>query len=62
MEQHPALSTADLAVYGTLSAHLARGLKLLGLKRQPKDVTSVTLRDYLEAVRPPEDERLEREH
>jgi hypothetical protein len=47
MEQHPSPSTADLATYGTLTSHLARSLKLLGLKRVPRDVTP-TLRSYLE--------------
>jgi hypothetical protein len=52
MEQHPAPSTADLATYGTLTSHLARSLKLLGLKRAPRDVTPTpTLTDYIEATR-----------
>jgi hypothetical protein len=51
MEQKAPLDTADLALYGTLTAHLAQALKLLGLKRQPRDVTP-TLRDYLEAKQP----------
>jgi hypothetical protein len=50
MEQHPAPSTADLAIYGTLTSHLARTFKLLGLKRQPRDVTP-TLQSYLDSVR-----------
>jgi hypothetical protein len=53
MEQHPAPSTADLAVYGTLTSHLGKTLRLLGLKRVPKDVTP-TLRDYLDAARRPD--------
>jgi hypothetical protein len=48
MEQHPAPSTADLAVYGTLTSHLVKTLRTIGLKRLPKDVTP-TLRDYLDA-------------
>jgi hypothetical protein len=53
MEQHPSPSTADLATYGTLTAHLARALKLLGLKRLPRD-TAPSLRDYLDAARQPD--------
>jgi hypothetical protein len=52
MEQHPAPSTADLAAYGTLTSHLGKTLRLLGLKRVPKDITSIpTLESYLEARR-----------
>jgi hypothetical protein len=58
MEQHPAPSTADLALYGTLTAHLARALKLLGLRRVPKDVTP-TLGDYLSTVREPAEDELD---
>jgi hypothetical protein len=55
MEQHPAPSTADLAVYGTLTSHLTKVLRTIGLKRQPRDVTP-TLRDYLDARRADENE------
>jgi hypothetical protein len=60
MEQHPAPSTADLAIYGTLTSHLARTFKLLGLKRQPRDVTP-TLQSYLDAARRPTDTEQEGE-
>jgi hypothetical protein len=43
----------DAIAYGTLTGHLARTLSLLGLKRQPRDMTP-TLRDYIEAARQPE--------
>jgi hypothetical protein len=39
----------NLTVYGLLTGHLSRALKVLGLKRQPRDVTP-TLADYLRAV------------
>jgi hypothetical protein len=42
----------NLTVYGILTGHLSRALKVLGLKRQPRDVTP-TLQDYLNAVRQP---------
>jgi hypothetical protein len=48
MEMKPKLEMAELALYGTLTAHLARTFNLLGLKRQPRDITP-TLRDYLDA-------------
>jgi hypothetical protein len=38
----------EIALYGTLTSHLARTLKVLGLKRQPRDVTP-TLQSYLDA-------------
>ena len=53
MEQLPAPTNADIAQYGTLTSHLARTFKLLGLKRQPRDVTP-TLQSYLNAVRAPD--------
>jgi hypothetical protein len=53
MEQKATPDTADLAAYGALTSHLARTFNLLGLKRQPRDVTP-TLRDYLVAARAPE--------
>jgi hypothetical protein len=40
----------DATVYGTLTGHLTRALKALGLKRQPRDVTP-TLQHYLDAAR-----------
>jgi hypothetical protein len=42
----------DLTVYATATGHLGRTLKLLGLKRQPRDETP-SLRDYLNAARQP---------
>jgi hypothetical protein len=53
MEQLPAPTNADIAQYGTLTSHLARTFKLLGLKRQPRDVTP-TLQSYLDAARTPD--------
>jgi hypothetical protein len=46
-------ATFDATVYGTLTGHPTRTLGVLGLKRQPRDITP-TLRDYLEAVREPD--------
>jgi hypothetical protein len=60
MEQHPAPSIAELAAYGTLTSHLTRALRLLGLKRLPKDVTP-TLQSYLDAARQPTDTEQEGE-
>jgi hypothetical protein len=45
----------DATVYGTLTGHLTRALRVLGLKRQPRDVTP-TLSNYLEATREPAEE------
>jgi hypothetical protein len=45
----------NLTVYGLLTGHLSRAFKVLGLKRQPRDVTP-TLKDYLAAVRQPQPE------
>jgi hypothetical protein len=50
MERKETTELPELAIYGTLTSHLARTLNLLGLKRVPRDVTP-TLRDYLEARR-----------
>jgi hypothetical protein len=60
MEQAPAPSHADLALYGTLTAHLCKALKMIGLKRVPRDMTP-TLSDYLEArvVEPDEKDEAE---
>jgi hypothetical protein len=44
----------DAVVYGTLTGHLTRALKALGLKRAPRDITP-TLQSYLAAVRQPPD-------
>ena len=52
MEAKPIMEVAELATYGTLTSHLARSLKLLGIKRQLRDVTP-TLRDYIQATRQP---------
>jgi hypothetical protein len=51
MERTPAPSAADITTYGTLTSHLGKTLRLLGLKRVAKDVTP-TLSDYLSARRP----------
>ena len=45
----------DLTLYTMLTGHLTRTFGVLGLKRQPRDVTP-TLQDYLKAVRQPEEE------
>jgi hypothetical protein len=57
MEAKPVTELPELATYGTLTSHLTRALRVLGLKRVPKDVTP-TLQSYLDAVRetPPDDE------
>jgi hypothetical protein len=43
----------DLTVYATATGHLGRTLRLLGLKRLPRDTTP-SLRDYLDAARQPD--------
>jgi hypothetical protein len=48
----------ELTIYTILTSHLTRTLSVLGLKRQPRDVTP-TLRDYLAAVRQPMEEEME---
>jgi hypothetical protein len=53
MEQKPHPEAVELALYGTLTSHLSRALKMIGLKRQLRDVTP-TLQTYLDAVRQPE--------
>jgi hypothetical protein len=45
----------DLTIYSMLTSHLTRTLSVLGLKRQPRDVTP-TLADYLKAIRQPQPE------
>jgi hypothetical protein len=60
MEQHPAPSTADLALYGTLTSHLVKTLRTIGLKRVPRDVTP-TLQSYLDARQPQDVEEAEAE-
>jgi hypothetical protein len=45
----------DVTAYGTLTGHLTRALKTLGLKREPRDVTP-TLQNYLDARQQPEEE------
>jgi hypothetical protein len=52
MEQLPAPSAADLAQCGT-RAHLCKTLKMIGLKRVPRDVTP-TLQSYIKAVSQPD--------
>jgi hypothetical protein len=47
--------TFDVTAYGTLTGHLTRALKTLGLKREPRDVTP-TLQNYLDARQQPEEE------
>jgi hypothetical protein len=55
MEQRAAEGEAfDVTAYGTLTGHLSRTLNLLGLKREPRDVTP-TLKDYLYAAQHPAD-------
>ena len=55
MEQQAARGeTFDVTSYGTLTGHLTTALKAIGLKRVPRDVTP-TLRDYLTAVRQPDE-------
>jgi hypothetical protein len=48
LEAKPATELAEIALHATLTSHLARTLKVLGLKRVPKDVTP-SLQDYLDA-------------
>ena len=43
----------DATTYGTLTGHLTRALRTLGLKRLPRD-TAPSLRDYLDAARQPD--------
>jgi hypothetical protein len=45
----------NVAAYASLTGRLNQTLSLLGLKRQPRDVTP-TLRDYLDAARRPDAE------
>ena len=53
MEQQAAKGeTFDMMAYGTLTGHLTRALKAIGLKRLPRDVTP-TLQGYLDAARQP---------
>jgi hypothetical protein len=53
MEQRAAEGeTFDVTAYGTLTGVLSRTLNLLGLKREPRDVTP-TLKDYLDAAQHP---------
>ena len=51
MEAKPITEMAELATYGTQTSHLTRALRVLGLKRQPRDITP-TLSDYLAARQP----------
>jgi hypothetical protein len=51
-QQTVAGAPLDLIAYGTLTGHLVRALRELGVKRQPRDVTP-TLRDYLDAAQQP---------
>jgi hypothetical protein len=48
MEAKPIMELPELSVYATMTSHLSRAFKLLGLKRAIKDVT-LTLPDYLAA-------------
>jgi hypothetical protein len=43
----------DATQYGTLTGHLTRALRTLGLKRLPRDTTP-SLREYLDAARQPD--------
>jgi hypothetical protein len=47
--------TLDAIAYGTLTGHLTRALRVLGLKRVPHDVTP-TLQNYLDAARQPDED------
>jgi hypothetical protein len=59
MEQEATpVAPLNLTVYGVLTGHLCRALAMLGLKRQPRDITP-TLQDYLNAVRQPQPEEEE---
>jgi hypothetical protein len=49
MEMKETIEAPDMATYGTLTSHLARTLKLLGLKRVAKD-SMQTLRGYIETA------------
>jgi hypothetical protein len=63
MEQQAAANqTFDVTAYGTLTGHLTRALKAIGLKRVPRDITP-TLQKYLEAAatKPDEDEEERKE-
>jgi hypothetical protein len=54
LERKPApLEPAEVSSYVLMTGHLARTLKALGLKRQPRDITP-SLKDYLAAARQPE--------
>jgi hypothetical protein len=54
MEQKAAAGEPfDLTIYATATGHLGRTLRLLGLKRVPRDTTP-SLRDYLDAARQPD--------
>jgi hypothetical protein len=48
MEAKPVTELPELATYGTLTSHLTKALRVLGLKRVPKDITP-TLQSYLDA-------------
>jgi hypothetical protein len=48
LEAKPATELPEIALHATLTSHLARTLKVLGLKRVPKDVTP-TLQTYVDA-------------
>jgi hypothetical protein len=51
MEQKAAAGEPfDLTAYATATGHLGRTLKLLGLKREPREEVP-SLRDYLDAAR-----------
>jgi hypothetical protein len=51
MEQRAAAGEPfDLSTYATATGHLGRTLKLLGLKREPREEVP-SLRDYLNAAR-----------
>jgi hypothetical protein len=48
LERKEIFEPADVTAYVSMMSNLARTLKTLGLKRQPRDVTP-TLQSYLEA-------------
>jgi hypothetical protein len=48
----------DLGAYALMVGHLARVLRVLGLKREPRDMTP-TLKTYLDATREPASDEAE---
>jgi hypothetical protein len=52
LEKKAAFEPSDVTAYTMMMGHLARTLRVLGLKRQPRDVTP-SLKEYLAAARAP---------